>query len=139
MMKIAIENAKLGQVHDLLFNLSLKGKQSRHRTRFLKLIEDRIKEVTEQERQLLKEHCHLGEDGEPKKIDDGKRWDVKDLEEFAKDKRELYEEKLIIEGGDYHGMLKTLKSIVLDCEVEWQGQQAFTYDYLCEQFEGVTE
>ena len=139
MMKIAIENAKLGQVHDLLFNLPLMGKRSRHRTRLMKIVENRIKEVADQERQLLKEHCNLGKDGEPKTIDNGKRWDVKDLEAFATDKRELYEEELIVEGGNYHEMLKTLKPTLLECEVEWQGQQAFIYDYLCEQFEGVNE
>lgn len=138
-MLVKIENAKLGQAINLLFNLSLKGKQSRHRTKFIKLLDERLKEVAEQENELLKEHCHLDEKGEPKTLDNGTKWDVKDLEAFSKDKKELYEEELVIDGGDAHGMLKTVKQVLLECDKEFSGQEAMTYDYLCDQFEGDDE
>ncbi|WP_453992096.1 DUF1617 family protein [Bacillus nitroreducens] len=138
-MQVKIENRKLGQAIDLLFNLSLKGKQSRHRTKFIKTLSDRLNEVAEQEKELLKEHCHLDEDGEPKTINDGKNWDVKDVDAFVKDCNELYEEELVIDGGDNHGMLKTVKEVLLNCDVEFSGQDASIYDYLCDQFEGGEE
>ncbi|MBP1950304.1 DUF1617 family protein [Virgibacillus litoralis] len=134
-MKIKIENGKLGQAMSLFFDLSLKGKQSRHRTRFIKLLNDRLKEVAEQEKELLKEHCNLDDEGEPKKIKNDTEWDVIDKDAFKKDMKELHEEELIIEGGDAQGMLKTVKTVVLDCDKEFSGQEAYTYDYLCEQFE----
>ncbi|UOE96081.1 DUF1617 family protein [Alkalihalobacillus sp. LMS39] len=139
-MQVKIQNGKLGQAINLLFNLSLKGKKSRHRTKFIKLLDERLREVAEQEQELLKEHCHLDGKGDPKKTDDGKSWDVKDKEAFLKDKKELYEEEMVIEGGDVSGMLKTVKEILDECEEEWQGAEATTYFELCEIFdEGVNE
>ncbi len=138
-MQVKIENQKLGQAINLLFNLSLKGKQSRHRTQFIKALEEKLKDFAEQEKELLKEHCYLDEKGEPKTIENGTKWDVKDLDAFAKDRTELYEEERVFEGGDAQGMLKTVKDILLNCDKEWQGQDAVIYDYLCEQFEGADE
>ncbi|WP_054751354.1 hypothetical protein [Piscibacillus salipiscarius] len=54
-MQVKIKHAKLGQVIDLLFNLSLKGKQSRHRTKFIQKLSERYKEVEEQRIELAKE------------------------------------------------------------------------------------
>lgn len=139
-MQVKIENQKLGQAINLLFNLSLRGKQSRHRSKFIKQLEGMLKEFADQEQELLKEHCHLDENGNPKTIDNGTRWDVRDLEAFVKDKKELYEEERVIEGGDAQEMLKTVKEVLLNCDKEWSGQEAVIYDYLCEQFEkGVDE
>ncbi|MED1603680.1 hypothetical protein, partial [Alkalihalophilus marmarensis] len=118
-MIVKIKNDYLPGASKLLFNLSLKGKQSRHRTKLIKLMEDRWKEVAEQEKALLKEHCHLDENGEPKKKEDGQHYDVKDAEAFKKDQKELFEEELVLEGGDAQGMLKTVKTVLLDCDVEW--------------------
>jgi len=132
-MILKIENRRLGQAIDLLFNLSLKGKQSRHRTKLIKLLSERLKEVEDQRIELAKEHSNKDEKGEPKVIDD--KFDIKDLEAFKKDLEELYDEEIVIEGGDYHGMLKTVKEILLNCDVELSGPQADIYDYLCEQFE----
>lgn len=139
-MQVKIENSKLGQAMDLLFNLSLKGKQSRHRTKFIKTLSVRSDEVQEQQDALIKEHCHLDDFGEPRKIKNDTRWDIKDLDAYAKDMKELLDEEIIIEGGDAHGMLKTVKAVLLDCDVAFSGQEAAVYDYLCEQFEeGIIE
>ncbi|KYC94358.1 hypothetical protein B4102_3579 [Heyndrickxia sporothermodurans] len=136
-MQVKIENQKLGQAINLLFNLSLKGKQSRHRSKFIKALNEKLNEFAEQEQELLKEHCHLDENGEPKKTEDGtiKVEDIKDIDAFTKDRTELYEEERVFEGGDAQVMLKTVKDVLLNCEREWSGQEAVIYDYLCEQFE----
>jgi len=132
-MIVKIENGRLGQAIDLLFNLSLKGKQSRHRTKFIKLLAQRLKEVEEQRIELAKEHAEKNEKGEPKVSDD--QFEIKDKQAFAKDIKELYEEELIIEGGNHQDTLNTVKEILLNCEEEFSGQQADVFDYLCEQFE----
>ncbi|MCU9614071.1 DUF1617 family protein [Caldibacillus lycopersici] len=133
-MKVELENRKLEQAANLLFHLALKGKQSRHRTKFIKLLQARIEEVEEQRIQLAKEHSNLDEEGNP--IVKNNKFDIKDLDAFSKDLEELYDEKMVIEGGDYTSMLKTLKEVLLTCEVEFSGKEAVLYDYLCEQFEG---
>lgn len=138
-MQIKIENEKLEQAIDLLFNLELKGKQSRHRTKFIKTLTERLTEVQEQQDELIKEHCHLDESGEPRKIENDTKWDIKDLKAYVKDVNELYAEELVIDGGDAHGMLKTVKVVLDNCEVGYSGQEAMTYDYLCEAFEQEEE
>ncbi|AST92998.1 hypothetical protein BC6307_17885 [Sutcliffiella cohnii] len=136
-MQVKIENGKLLQAMSLLFNLPLKGKQSRHRTKLIKLLEARSKEVEEQRIELAKEHSNKDEDGNPKSSDG--KYDIKNMEAFKKDLQELYEEELVIEGGDNHGMLKTVKQILFNCEQEFKGIDATIYDYLCDQFEGVED
>lgn len=134
-MIVKIKNAWLGQAISLLFNLPLMAKKSRHRTKFVKLLNDRLQEVSEQEQQLLKEHCELDESGEPLKTDDGKGFKAKDTASFLKDQQELYDEELVIEGGDNREMLETVKDVLENCEEEFSGKEAMTYDYLYDQFE----
>lgn len=134
-MKFSIENSKIGGAIQLLDKLSLKGKQSRHRSKMMKELSVQLKEVAEQEQVMLKEHCHLDEDGEPKKKNHDQEWDVKDVKEFSKDRNELYDEEFVLEGGNVTGYLKTVKEVLLNCELEWAGAEAEMYDYLCDEFE----
>lgn len=133
-MQISIQNEKLVLVINLLFQLPLKGKQSRQRSKLIKLLDERLEEVAEQEKELLKEHCHLDENGEPKKKNDDKEWDVINLEAYRKDRKELYEEELVIEGNNNTGMLSAVKKVLDECEMELSGADAAAYDYLCDQF-----
>jgi len=134
-MQVKIENQKLAQSINLLYNLSLKGKQSRHRSKFIKALQERLQEFAADEKELLKEHCNLDENGNPKTIENGTKWDVKDLDAFVKEKKELYEEERVFEGGDAQEMLKTVKEVLLNCDKEFTGAEAEIYDYLCDQFE----
>ncbi|ENH96730.1 hypothetical protein J416_09539 [Gracilibacillus halophilus YIM-C55.5] len=135
-MIVKIENKYLEQAIDLLFHLSLKGKKSRHRTKLIRKMSERLQEVDEQRVELAKEHAKKDEDGEPVKIDGGKRFDIEDQEAFNHDLKELYEEQLVLDGGDNQGMLKTIRDVLLNCDKEFSGQEAAVYDYLCDQFEG---
>lgn len=133
-MKVKIENRYLGLAANLLFSLSLKGKQSRHRTKFIKLLNDRLREVEEQRIELAKEFAVKDEEGKPIVKDEA--YEIADMLAFTKEVEELYSEEMVIEGGDYQGMLKTVKDVLLNCDVAFSGQDAIIYDYLCEQFEG---
>ncbi|NIK11200.1 DUF1617 family protein [Alkalibacillus almallahensis] len=134
-MQVKIKNATLGQAIDLLFNLSLRGKESRHRTKFIKKLGERVKEVEEQRKQLAKEHSHLDDEGNPIMKEDGKKYDIKDFDAFQKDIDELYNEEMVIDGGDNQDMLKTVKKVLEECNVAFSGNEAVIYDYLCDQFE----
>ncbi|MFS8189475.1 hypothetical protein ACMG4J_22465 [Rossellomorea marisflavi] len=97
-----------------------------------------VKEYEDQRQVMIKEHCVLNEDGEPvtiKKDDGEEHYDVKDLKAFQKDQKELLEETYTLEGGNATGYLKTMKEVLLECELEWSGQEADIYDYLCDEFE----
>jgi len=134
-MFVKIENGKLAQVINLLYDLPLRGKQSRYRTKFIKLLNAQLEEYQQDFKQLLKEHCHLDENGEPKTKNNGTQWDVKDVDAFIKDKKELDEEVFVIEGASKQDMLKTVKEVLFNCDREFSGQEAETYDYICEKFE----
>lgn len=134
-MKITIKNDHIQQVANLLFDMKLKAKKSRQRTKLVKLLSNRAHEIADQEKELLKEHCELDEEGEPVKTEDGKGFKPNDIDAFIKDQKELYDEELVIEGGDNREMLRTVKKILEDCDDEFSGQKAAAYDYLCDQFE----
>lgn len=137
MMVVEIKNSMLEQAQRLLFDLKLKGKASRHRTKLIRKLQEQREEVAEQERELLKEHAHLDEDERPKtkEAEGGQIWDLKDPAAFVKDKRELYGEKLVLDSRNDQDMLQTVGEVLLHCEKEFSGQEAIVYDYLCDQFE----
>ncbi|EST11099.1 hypothetical protein [Sporolactobacillus laevolacticus] len=136
-MEIKIENQKLALAINLLYSLSLKGQQSRHRTKFIKLLQEKLADFLDGEKEMRKEECNLDEKGDPKTYEKNGQelLDVKDLEHFTKAKKELYEELRVIDGGDNQVMLQTVKKVLDDCDKELSGQEADIYDYLCEVFE----
>lgn len=136
-MKVEIENGKLTAAINFMYGLKLARKQSRMRRRFIKLLSDRLEEIEEDRKELLKEHSHKDENGEPV-IKDG-NYAVKDMVALSDDLKELYAEKMVLEGGDNREMIRTVKQILKKLEdEEYEGETSEIYDYLCEQF-GVDE
>lgn len=135
-MKVELLNSTLGQTVELLFDLELAGKASRHRTRFIQRVNDRLTLLGEEENTLLKEYSELDEDGEIKTEGEGdqKRIIFKDIESFVKEQNELFSEKMVFEGDDDKAMLMTVREVLDTCETPFKGKEAVLYDYLCEQF-----
>lgn len=136
-MNISIKHAYLGQATSLLFDLALKGKESRHRTRFIKLLTERSQEVEEQRKALAEEHAEKDSDGKP--VVENDKYVIVDQQSFHDDYEELLNESFVIDGGDYQEMLKTVKKVLDECDKTFSGQEAVVYDYICEQFEGGDE
>lgn len=133
-MKVEIENGKLAVAINFMYGLKLARKQSRMRRRFISIMSDRLKLVEEDRKELLKEHAHKDEKGEAIVKDDG-NYDIKDMIAFSNDLKELYAERLVIEGGDNREMISTIKEVLKKFEdVEYEGQESEIYDYLCDQF-----
>ncbi|WP_079708007.1 DUF1617 family protein [Paraliobacillus ryukyuensis] len=132
-MQVTIKNAQIGQAIDLLFHLALKGKESRHRTKLIKLLAERLKEVEEQRKVLAEEYAN--KDGEEKPIIKDDKYEIGDQDAFQLDIQELYDEEIVIEGGDNQGMLETIKKVLDNCDKDFSGKEAVIYDYLCDQFE----
>jgi len=133
-MKIAIKVSYLPSATEFLYNLTLKGKHSRHRSRFVKAMQEKWKQVVEEEQELLKEYAGVDEEGNPKKKEDG-NFAIEDVKGFKEQQNELFDEEFILEGGDATGYLKTVKEIVFDYDGEVSGKTAEIYDYLYEVFE----
>ena len=134
-MIVRIENRYLKPSIDLLFNLSLRGKQSRHRTRFIKLLNERFVQVEEERKQLAEEFAEKDEDGKPIVEDDRYKIVGDNREQFQKEFEELMSEEFVIEGENFKETLEVVRDILLNCDEYFSGEQAFVYDYLCEQFE----
>ena len=136
-MEVRIKNMLLSEIIEFFYDLKLRGRQSRMRSRFIKQLSTRLEEFSENQRELLKEHCNLDKDGEPavKKNEQGEEvYDIKDLEAYAKDRQELFEEEVVVEGADNELMLKTVRTILDECDIELSGRQAVLYEHLCEVF-----
>lgn len=132
-MQLKIKNSLVEGAMELLFNLELRGKQSRHRTKFIKRLNEQLTEIKEQRMDLVKEHSNLDEEGNPIVIDN--LYDIVDLDAFNKDVAELFAEELIISSPVDDEMLKTIKQILDECDVAFSREQAIVYDELCEAFD----
>lgn len=139
-MKFEIKNSMISPAIKLLYDLKLKGKQSRHRTKFIKLLQGKMKELHAQELDLIKEYTGDDGDGGPKKREDGS-FAIRPEDEiaFRKEQDELFDEPFVIDGGDNYLTLETVKDIVLEYDEEVSGSTAVAYDYLCEAFENMKD
>lgn len=132
-MKIEIENGKLAAAINFMYGLKLARKQSRFRRHLIDRMNDRLKQVEEDRKALLEEHSNKDEEGKAI-INDG-QYDIKDMVAFSNDQKELFSERLVIEGGDSREMIWTIKAVLKKLEdEEYEGQDSEIYDYLCDQF-----
>lgn len=137
-MQVKIQYKYVAEVIDFLSNISLKGKQSIHRTRFIKLVNEKLKQISEEELELVKEFTGIDEEGNPKKNEMG-NFDIKDASGFLKQQKEYFEECYVIEGGDAHGMLKTMKAVIENYDQELSGKDAEVFEHLFTAFENSNE
>lgn len=134
-MKVEIENGKLRASINFMYDLKLARKQSRMRRRFIDQMQERFLLVEEDRKELLKEHSKKDIDGEAIINEEG-NFQVEDMDSLGKDLEELYDEKLIIEGGDNREMIRSVKEILRKFEdEEYEGEDSEVYDYLCDTFE----
>lgn len=132
-MKLEIKNLYLAESINFLHGISLKGKKSRHRSRFIKMLEEKLEQYREDEMHIIKEYAKLDENGDP--VTNNNTYDIENIKGFKADQKELLEEVNIFEGGDATGILKTVKEIIFEYDEEVSGRTAEVYDYLYEAFE----
>lgn len=138
-MKIAIENKFVVKTINFFYDMPLKGRQSRHRSKLLNKLTEHLATVTEDEKALLKEHCNLDDVGEPKRIiEDGRElWDLKDPVAYSKERQELLAECFILDGGANEAIIRTLATALDEYAGDLQGEAADFYDVLCGIFEAA--
>ncbi|ULM98816.1 hypothetical protein L8956_09075 [Peribacillus frigoritolerans] len=137
-MQVKIQYKYVIEVINFLSDISLKGKQSIHRTRFIKLLSEKLKQISEEELELVKEFAGVDDDGNPKKNKEG-NFAIENANEFLKQQKEYFQEYYIIEGGDAHGMLKTMKEVIGNYDLEISGKDADTFEHLYTAFENSKE
>lgn len=142
-----IKNYEIGELQSFLFNLILKGKESRMRTRFIKLLEDQIELLKVERQQLINDYALKDENGEivteTKEIHNKEEEIVLFQCEEAEKEAQMQimlmmnEDFIIEETADKIEMLTTLQSIILNCDLEFTGNKAVLYDRFCEIFEEI--
>lgn len=142
-----IKNYEIGELQSFLFNLILKGKESRMRTRFIKLLEDQIELLKVERQQLINDYALKDENGEivteTKEIHNREEEIVLFQCEEAEKEAQLQimlmmnEDFIMEETADKIEMLTVLQSIILNCDLEFTGNKAVLYDRFCEIFEEI--
>jgi len=136
-MTVGLENKYIPDIVNLLFGLSLKGKESRHRSRLIKGLQEHLNILQEEEHQILLDHAELDEKGNPKKKENGTKWDIKDLDAFASEKSELMNEVFYIDNANLEESLNIIYEVLNDSDEIWEGKEAMIYDYFLSEIEKI--
>lgn len=134
-----IRNFEIKDFGAFLMGESLSGRKSRMRTRFVKLLDERLKQIEDERLSLLKEFAEVDENGEMKMDERGMA--VMSDEQSAKFQAEyadlMNEEWVVDQTEERRDMLLTIKDCVLNTERTFSGQEAIQYDRWCEIVEGI--
>ncbi|MBS3681788.1 hypothetical protein KGF86_16460 [Ornithinibacillus massiliensis] len=132
---IKIQNQYLKDVAEFLQNnITTKGKKNIHRMRIVKIIQDRYKEVVEEEVTLLKEYAKTDENGEVIRNKDG-GLDIEDKKGFNEQHKALFDEYFVIDGINLEPALKTVEKLVNEHDKELVGKPAEMHFILSDAFE----
>lgn len=137
------KNYEIEMLINFLFDMKLKGKQSRMRTRLINILNVYLKETLDPERnEMIQSYAEKDNKGEPVFSEDGNKIILqKDrLQEFHVEMDALMNEDFAIDLTDFN--LEILISVghsLLECEMELEGRQAMLFDNWCEQFEEVID
>ncbi|EOH94851.1 DUF1617 family protein [Enterococcus pallens] len=131
-MELRLKNIELGPAINFLQNLSLIGRDSRSRSKLVKLIAKAFEEYSADEKSLMKEYNLLDENGYV--LDEQKR-NPRDAVMFKKEQEILSNDIVVIEGGMFADNLKEIPRILNEYESELSGQDAEIYDRLLDEFE----
>jgi uncharacterized protein YnzC (UPF0291/DUF896 family) len=123
-----------------LLELELRGKESRMRTRLVKLLDERLKLINQEKLEIINTYAKKDENGEIEyqEINGQKMFKINDIENYKKEIEELMNEVFVIdETEERREMLTTVANAVLNCDMTFKGEKALQYDRWCEIVEGI--
>lgn len=135
-MKINLQNSYLVPSINFLQSIKLKGKESRSRSKLVKLLAKSLKALQEDENALLDQYGERDKDGEFIKKDDG-QIKITKMTQWRKEHDKLMEEVSEVEGGTYVNHIDDCKKILNDYDGELNGSDAEAYDALLDAFEAA--
>ena len=141
-MYLVMKNFELKVFGDFLYGMTLKGKESRMRSRFIAIIEAQLELIQKERDILLKDYAKTDESGQPvlNTDKDGKEFMVlNDAQSYNLEIAKLMQEELVIEvKDDNKEMLRIVAEAVLNTDKEFSGFEAESYNRLCDVLEPVT-
>lgn len=135
-----IKNVEIEQFINFLLSFELAGKDSRLRTRFVRMLMDRQRLIDQEHLDLIKEYANLDENNIPKVIDVNgvKMYDMRDTIAFNREYHILLSEEFIVEENEERKeLLLFIKSLILDCDKVFKDNEALEFDRWCEIVEEI--
>jgi hypothetical protein len=137
-----IQNSEIEEFATFILSLKLRGTENRMRNRLIKKLQNHLKLIQEEHKELLDEYCKKDEKDNFRTISkDGKTfYDIDDVKGFQIEFDLLMKEDLVIPNDQANQqMLVTVKDIILNCDKEFSGNEALKYENYCEMFEEINE
>lgn len=131
-----IKNYEIAEFGEFLLELKLKGRQSRMRTRLVRLLQERLDLINEERNDLLMDYATKDEDGNIVKEtdDDGEEYiSLENGTEYNSEIQKLMLEEFILEEtGEVKVIIDEVREIVLNTDMEFSGEEALAYDRWCD-------
>jgi len=137
---VKMKNYEVEAFANFLMSLELIGRESRFRTRFVRLLMERVKLIREEHAELIRQFARFDESGNPiiVKINGVDAYDVPNKKAFDKEYSSLMNEDFIIEENEERKeMLLTVRDAILNCQKTFSGREAMEYDRWCEIVEEI--
>lgn len=141
MTNMRMKNAEVEAFANFLMTIELRGKESRLRTRFVRMLVEKVDQINEDHRELIRQFASFDENGEAiiVEIDGKKAYDVPDREAFNHEYFLLLNEDFIIdESEERREMLMFIKELILNCDTTFKGREALEYDRWCDIVEEIS-
>ena len=142
-MYIFIENKFISPSIQFLNRLKLKGKESRARSKLVKILFVKLKQLADEEMTLAEEYGEKDDSGNfvyaPKDKGRGIVIDPLKVKDYLKEHQLLMDELVEISEGTYDNHLNELYCILEECTEELSGIDAEVYDRLLDAFESSPE
>jgi hypothetical protein len=137
-------NAELAPFTQFLLSIPLTSTPSRMRSRFIRLVQDRLTEIEQERVSLLTKYSNKSPEGEPLTRTEPDGTTVYDIPPesmplFNKEYTELRSEVFILDETEERAdMLRSVRDAILNVEgMTFSGQDAILYDRWCEIVEGI--
>lgn len=136
-----IKNIEIEKFVEFIMSLELKGRESRLRTRFARLLVKRQSMVQEEHLDLIKQFANKDTSGEPVILTSPnglKYYDIPERVTFNREYALLMNENFIIaEDEERKEMFLLLKDVILNCDKTFKDEEALMYDRWCEIVEEI--
>ena len=132
---LEIRNSDLVQAKSFLYDLKLKPKLSRNRTKLVKLIDEKIKDLSDASNEIIQQYAKKDENGNPIINDNMVEFDnVENRIEFEREDTILINELSKINLDEYPNVYDSIQQALYELDVELDKEKAETYELLCELF-----
>lgn len=138
---------KVYSLSEWLAKLLLHGKESRQRTRFLKLVSDRLKEIDDERKKMMEENAkkkdgkivYLDEKGKETEKETG-QIKIENVEKLKQQFNDYLNEDYVIDVSPANSeIIYSVRDTILNTEEEFRGTMATRYNEWAEAFEGIKE